>query len=85
MDEIPHPEDIKAALRKRFGSIAAFERQRGLPARSVKDVLRGRSRPKIAIAVADALDVHVNQLFPSTSKSPIGDNSKLGLLTHPLK
>jgi Ner family transcriptional regulator len=72
----PHPEDIKADLRKRYGSIAAFERQWGLPERSVKDVLRGKSRPIIAQAIADALDVHACHLFPTRFQSPFGDNSK---------
>jgi Ner family transcriptional regulator len=71
----PHPEDVKADLRKRYGSIAAFERKLGLPERSVKDVLRGRSRPTVAQAIADALDVHVRYLFPARFESPIGDNS----------
>jgi Ner family transcriptional regulator len=78
----PHPEDVKADLRKRFGSIAAFERQRGLPERSVKDVLRGKSRPRIAQAIADALDVHVRYLFPARFQSPIGDNSNATLDVH---
>lgn len=37
-----HPEDIKAAIRKRFGSLLAFERARGLKRQSVTEILRGR-------------------------------------------
>jgi lambda repressor-like predicted transcriptional regulator len=81
----PHPEDIKADLRKRFRSVAAFERAYGLPARSVKDVLRGKSRPKVARAIADALDLHVHYLFPDRFKSPNGDDSSENGDTHPLK
>jgi Ner family transcriptional regulator len=79
----PHPEDVKADLRKRFGSIAAFERQSGLPERSVKDVLRGKSRPRVAHAIADALEVHVRYLFPARFASPFGDNSNADANAHP--
>jgi lambda repressor-like predicted transcriptional regulator len=65
MPETPHPEDIKAALRKRHKSVAAFERNAGLPSRSVKDVLGGKSRPRIALAIAEELDVLVHDLFPT--------------------
>ncbi len=65
MTDAPHPEDIKAALRKRYGSVAAFERAACLPCRSVKDVLQGRSRPTIALAIADDLGVSVQELFPN--------------------
>ena len=37
-----HKEDVKAVLRKRFGSVAAFERAEGLASQSVSEVLRGR-------------------------------------------
>ncbi|MFM9851618.1 MAG: transcriptional regulator [Sphingomonadaceae bacterium] len=60
-----HPEDIKAALRKRHKSVAAFERKQGLPNRSVKDVLIGKSRPRIALAIADDLGIPVHELFPT--------------------
>lgn len=85
MLEAPHREDLKADLRKRFGSIAAFERAYGLPARSVKDVMRGKSRPAVAQAIADALNVHVRYLFPARFKSPNGDNSNDHEKVHPQK
>jgi lambda repressor-like predicted transcriptional regulator len=65
MPQEPHPEDIKAALRKRYKSIAAYERAKGLPSRSVKDVLSGKSRPKIADAIASELDSTLHELFPN--------------------
>ena len=34
---------MKALLRKRFGSVRAFEDQKGLKRHSVSDVLRGRT------------------------------------------
>ncbi len=65
MASTPHVEDIKAAIRKKHKSIAAFERQLGLPSRSVKDVLQGKSRPVIARAIANELGVTVHELFPN--------------------
>ncbi|WP_425475247.1 helix-turn-helix domain-containing protein [Sphingomonas silueang] len=74
MGAAPHPEDIKAAIRKRFRTIAAFERSAGLPKRSVKDVLRGRSRPTVARAIADGIGKPVHKLFPNRFKAPHGDS-----------
>jgi lambda repressor-like predicted transcriptional regulator len=80
-----HPEDIKAEIRKRYRTVAAFERQLQLPARSVKDVLRGKSRPRIALAISTELGIAVHKLFPDRftetgahirNYSPNGDNSK---------
>lgn len=51
-----HPEDIKAALRKRFGTIVAFERAKSLPHQSVTDVLRGRPNARVVEAIEDALE-----------------------------
>lgn len=50
-----HREDIKAALRKRFGSVAAFERARSLPAKSVSDLLRGQKSARVEQAVVEAI------------------------------
>jgi lambda repressor-like predicted transcriptional regulator len=51
-----HREDVKAELRKRFGSVAAFERSRNLPAKSVNEILRGRKSARVADAIDDALN-----------------------------
>lgn len=70
----PHPEDVKAALRKKHRSVAAFERNRGLPERSVRDVLIGKSRPRIAKAIAEELGFPLHTLFPDRFvQSPNGD------------
>ncbi|MFN7400323.1 MAG: helix-turn-helix domain-containing protein [Sandaracinobacter sp.] len=58
-----HREDIKAELRKRYGSLIAFERAKGLPTASVKDVLRGRSVARTRRAVAEELGKPVEQVF----------------------
>jgi lambda repressor-like predicted transcriptional regulator len=51
-----HPEDIKAALRKRFGTIVNFERAKDLPHQSVTDVLRGRPNARVSQAIEEALE-----------------------------
>jgi len=52
-----HREDVKAALRKRHGSVRAFEMKRGLPLDSVSDVLRGRTVAQTIKAVAEDLKI----------------------------
>ncbi|MGE5501133.1 MAG: helix-turn-helix domain-containing protein [Ignavibacteriales bacterium] len=51
-----HREDVKALLRRRYGSVAAFEQQKGLPKSSVSDVLRGRSVRRTAEAILKELN-----------------------------
>lgn len=50
-----HREDVKAALRKAYGSIFAFERMHDLPRKSVSDVLRGRPNQRVASAIERGL------------------------------
>lgn len=52
-----HPEEIRAKLRMKFGTLGEFERARKLPARSVTDVLRGRSVKRTEKAIAKELGV----------------------------
>jgi lambda repressor-like predicted transcriptional regulator len=59
-----HREDIKAALRKKFGTLLAFERGAGLPKGCVKDVLRGRAVARAEAAVALALNKPLHVVFP---------------------
>jgi lambda repressor-like predicted transcriptional regulator len=59
-----HPENIKAELRKRFGTVKAFEELKELPVDSVRDVLRGRSARRTAEAIAECLGKDVTSLFP---------------------
>ena len=70
-----HKEDIKAEIRKRHGSLAAFEAARGLPRQSARDVLRGRAVAQTAHAIAVELNTTVERLFPGRFKSHIRDNS----------
>lgn len=46
-----HGEDIKASIRKKYRSVAHFERQHGLPTKSVTDYLRGRASRRVAAAI----------------------------------
>ena len=45
------PHDIKAEIRKRFKSLAAFERTFGLPEKSVTDVCRQRASSRVEQAI----------------------------------
>ena len=55
-----HREDIKAELRKRFGSVAAFERSHDLPEKSVTDLLRGYKSARVQEAVVAAINSPLN-------------------------
>lgn len=50
-----HPEDVKAAIRKRFGTIARFIAERDLPATGVTDLFRGRTSRRVRDAVEEVL------------------------------
>lgn len=49
--ETLHKEDIKAAIRKRYRSIAAFERAKNLGKGSVSEILRGGANKRTTKAV----------------------------------
>lgn len=46
-----HPEDVKAILRKRFGSVFSFERAKGLPHKGVSNHFSGRTSQRVAEAI----------------------------------
>lgn len=50
-----HKEDIKAAIRKRYRSLAAFERANLLADASVTDILRGGSNRRTRAAIEKLL------------------------------
>jgi len=52
-----HPEFIKAKIRRKYGSLRAFERQYGLATTSSIDVLRGRKSSKTISAMAKVVGV----------------------------
>ncbi len=56
-----HSEEIKAELRKRFGTVFAFEDAANLPRKSVSDFLRGRSSRRVRDAILAAIDLPAAQ------------------------
>ena len=60
-----HREDIKSRIRKEYGSLAAFERQKALPEGSARDVLRGKSVSRTAEAIAQELGVSFKAISPN--------------------
>jgi lambda repressor-like predicted transcriptional regulator len=62
-----HKEDVKAVLRKKFGSVAAFERAHGLATQSVSEVLRGRSSKRTIDAIERVLREHAEAAESITS------------------
>ena len=55
-------QDIKAGLRKRFGSVAEFERARSFGPGSVSDQFRGRTSARVRKAIAEALGIKLSQV-----------------------
>lgn len=55
-----HPEDIRAAIRKKFGTIKSFEREYDLPASGVQDILRGRTSARVRAAIESVLIEQTN-------------------------
>ena len=60
-----HSEDIKALLRKRFGTIRQFELEYGLPKGSVHEVMRKRRWKRIEKAIESVLPGALNTTTPS--------------------
>lgn len=59
----------------KYGTIDAFEQAKQLPARSVKDVLRGRAVRRTAEAIANELGVPLQAVSPIyDGESPDGDS-----------
>ncbi len=58
-----HPEEIKARIRIKCGSLVAFERKAGLPAGSVRDALRN-GRPDVEKAIARLIGLTPEKLWP---------------------
>ena len=73
--ETVHPEDVKAAIRKAFGSLAAFEAAHGLAARSVTDVLRGKTSSRTADAIATLIGCDVHDIASLATQSTNADCS----------
>lgn len=72
-----HPEEVKAQIRMRFGSLAKFEKAKGLAKHSVSFLLHGRAILPAAEAIADELDIplhrvtsHYHEQYYKLSTSP---------------
>ncbi|MGR4892243.1 transcriptional regulator [Sphingopyxis sp. LARHCG72] len=63
-----HREDIKAALRKRYGTIRQFELDHDLSRGAVHEVLRNRRWAKVERAIEQALGVSDSQSEKTDSK-----------------
>ena len=59
-----HPEDLKSELRKRFGTLHAFERSYKLPPFSASAALR-RPYEAAESAIAEAVGLSAHLIWPS--------------------
>lgn len=65
-----HPEDIKAAIRKRYRSIGRFEVAENLAKGSVAEILRGRKSSRTEAAV--------RRIISENEKWGLGNTMKMG-------
>lgn len=72
------PEYVKAIIRTRFGSLQAFEGSKGLPSKSVSDVLRGRKSARVEEAILSA----IKEEFSESDLSDVSDISRKLHPTH---
>lgn len=63
-----HPEDVKAAIRKRFGTISRFVAERDLPETSVSDLFRGRTSRRVREAVEEVLREQAGSIILDDSR-----------------
>jgi lambda repressor-like predicted transcriptional regulator len=61
-----HNEDVKATIRKKFGSVKAFEAANGLPRGSVYEVFRNRRWAKVEKAINDVIGYPSQELSEKT-------------------
>lgn len=60
-----HPEDIKAMIRKRGGTMAALAREAGVSKQNISAALVMRSSERVERLIADFLGVGPHTLWPS--------------------
>lgn len=75
-----HPEDLKAAIRKRYGTVRAFERFHGIPINSVPDLLRGRQ----SAPVTKVIEAFLGTPFTLSTESNSLDCSAVAARKHRL-
>ena len=70
-----HREDIKALLRKRYGTLGRFADQHGLKAQAVADYLRGRPVRHVHDAITAEL-VAANHTFERSESIKLDHNEE---------
>lgn len=65
-----HKEDVKAELRKRYGSLEAAQSAMGFSGWKLRDLLRGRMSKRVHDAVARELGVNPDHLVITTGVVP---------------
>lgn len=76
MDGPVHPEEIKARLRIRYGTMRRFEEEKGFSAGAVSQVINfGAAWLAVAQAIADELDIPLHRVSNTYYKK---------LATHPV-
>ncbi|RHW17163.1 hypothetical protein D1610_11480 [Sphingomonas gilva] len=76
-----HREDVKSAIRKKYGSLNAFYEAENLAKRSVSDLFRGRTSGPTAEAVERVLQEQVsesNSLDCSSAPAPVHRPNEAG-------
>lgn len=68
-----HHQDVRAAIKKRYGTILAFQKAHNLPATGVHDVLRGGTSKRVEDAIESVL---MEQLNTQTVLSAHSKNSE---------
>lgn len=63
-----HPEDVKAAIRKKFRTIGEFHRVYDLPTTGLHDVLRGRASARVQAAMDEVLAEQESKMVDSTAE-----------------
>ncbi|WP_072379843.1 helix-turn-helix domain-containing protein [Novosphingobium sp. NDB2Meth1] len=61
-----HKEDVKAALRKKYGSVEAAQAAMGFAGTQLRDLLRGRTSRNVHAAVAKELGIDPAHLVITT-------------------
>lgn len=77
-----HSADIIAALRKRGTTLAALSRQSGLSSSTLANALV-RSWPKGEWIIAEALNIHPSEIWPSRYFDPITHELKTNRTKRP--
>ena len=73
-----HPEDVKAVIRKRFGTVARFIEERELPATGVSDLFRGRTSRRVREAVEEVLKEQADSISLDSSDKKSASHRKNG-------